>query len=116
MTDFAQPIILEPILVERIWGVTSLEPWHTDAAPLPKPIGEIWLTAETCVAANGPNTGQSLADLTALAPSDFGDPAAEGFPLLLKLLFPREKLSVQVHPNNQQAQDLGMPRGKTECW
>lgn len=45
-----------------------------------------------------------------------GDSRGEGFPLLIKLLFPREKLSVQVHPDDSQAQALGMPRGKTECW
>jgi mannose-6-phosphate isomerase len=38
------------------------------------------------------------------------------FPLLLKLIFPREKLSVQVHPDDVLAQSLGHPRGKTECW
>ncbi len=37
-------------------------------------------------------------------------------PLLVKMLFPAQKLSVQVHPNDAQAQALGQPRGKTECW
>ena len=34
----------------------------------------------------------------------------------MKLLFPNEKLSVQVHPDDAQAQKMGQPRGKTECW
>jgi len=38
------------------------------------------------------------------------------FPLLVKLLFPAEKLSVQVHPDDAQARALGETRGKTECW
>jgi mannose-6-phosphate isomerase len=38
------------------------------------------------------------------------------FPLLVKLLFPNDKLSVQVHPDDAQAQAMGQPRGKTECW
>ncbi len=38
------------------------------------------------------------------------------FPLLVKLLFPAEKLSVQVHPDDAQAKALGETRGKTECW
>ena len=38
------------------------------------------------------------------------------FPLLVKLLFPAEKLSVQVHPDDAWAQKLGETRGKTECW
>lgn len=109
-----EPVTLQPVLVERIWGVPSLSPWHKGGANAS--IGEIWLTAETCVAEAGAGEGHSLAALTAAAPVSFGDPRGEGFPLLIKLLFPREKLSVQVHPNDAEAQALGMPRGKTECW
>ena len=109
------PVALKPILAERIWGVRSLKPWHS-ADALEHPVGEIWLTAETCVATSGPNAGSTLAELTQAAPDAFGDPDGQGFPLLIKLLFPREKLSVQVHPNDAEAQALGMPRGKTECW
>jgi len=38
------------------------------------------------------------------------------FPLLVKFLFPAEKLSVQVHPDDAGAQRVGQPCGKTECW
>ncbi len=110
----AEPVTLSPVLVERIWGVDSLAPWHSGGENAS--IGEIWLTAESCVAESGAAKGHSLAALTAAAPVAFGDSREEGFPLLIKLLFPREKLSVQVHPNDAQAQALGMPRGKTECW
>lgn len=110
----AEPVTLEPILVERIWGMDSLAPWHEGGANAS--IGEIWLTAESCLAESGAGEGHSLAALTSAAPMAFGDPRGEGFPLLIKLLFPREKLSVQVHPNDADAQALGMPRGKTECW
>ena len=110
----AEPVTLAPVLVERIWGVDSLAPWHGGGANAS--IGEIWLTADTCVAETGAAEGHSLAALTTAAPVAFGDPRGEGFPLLIKLLFPREKLSVQVHPDDAQAQALGMPRGKTECW
>jgi mannose-6-phosphate isomerase len=41
---------------------------------------------------------------------------ATRFPLLLKFLFPHEKLSVQVHPDDVQALRVGQPWGKTECW
>ena len=39
-----------------------------------------------------------------------------GSPLLIKVIFAREKLSVQVHPDDKLAQKYGQPRGKTECW
>jgi mannose-6-phosphate isomerase len=37
-------------------------------------------------------------------------------PLLIKVLFAKEKLSVQVHPDDAMAHKYGEPRGKTECW
>lgn len=40
----------------------------------------------------------------------------QSLPLLAKYLFTSEKLSVQVHPNDDQARERGLPRGKTECW
>jgi mannose-6-phosphate isomerase len=42
--------------------------------------------------------------------------AGAGSPLLIKVIFAREKLSVQVHPDDRLAQKYGEPRGKTECW
>ena len=37
-------------------------------------------------------------------------------PLLVKYLFTSERLSIQVHPDDEQARARGLPRGKTECW
>lgn len=37
-------------------------------------------------------------------------------PLLVKWLFTSEKLSIQVHPNDVQAQERGLVTGKEECW
>lgn len=36
--------------------------------------------------------------------------------MLLKYIFTSEKLSVQVHPNDEQARARGGARGKSECW
>ena len=101
--------------MERIWGVQDLTPWSPKEVE-GGPIGEIWLTAEECRVANQSTGVATLAQCTAASPEQFGDPQHEGFPLLIKLLFPREKLSVQVHPDDAQARVQGMPRGKTECW
>jgi mannose-6-phosphate isomerase len=43
-------------------------------------------------------------------------PHENRFPLLTKFLFPRDKLSVQVHPDDEGARRIGQPCGKTECW
>jgi mannose-6-phosphate isomerase len=37
-------------------------------------------------------------------------------PLLVKYLFTSERLSIQVHPNDEQARARGLQRGKSECW
>ena len=109
------PITLKPIFQERIWGVETLPSWYP--APTPgQPIGEAWLTAETCLVSSGPFAGRSLAELATLYPEALANTSGVGFPLLIKTLFPREKLSVQVHPNDAEALALGQPRGKTECW
>jgi mannose-6-phosphate isomerase len=78
----------------------------------------VWLTGEMCAAATGPFAGQSLEKITAEHGRDLlGNTYGDGqFPLLIKLLFPKEKLSVQVHPDDAMAQKYGEPRGKTECW
>jgi mannose-6-phosphate isomerase len=61
--------------------------------------------------------GQTLAAVAAEASESFlGAGQGADFPLLVKLLFPDDKLSVQVHPDDAQAQTMGHPRGKTECW
>jgi mannose-6-phosphate isomerase len=111
------PFKLSPYFRTRVWGFNDLSPWY-DYQTDGEPIGEVWLTGEMCVAETGPLSGQSLKDITAahgqalLGPGRAGDE----FPLLVKVLFPKEKLSVQVHPDDLLAQKYGEPRGKTECW
>jgi len=46
----------------------------------------------------------------------FQDEADANDELLVKYLFTSEKLSVQVHPDDQQAQARGYTRGKDEAW
>lgn len=109
------PVSLRPIYSERVWGVETLPKWYAQPEA-GKPVGEAWLTAETCVVDAGKFAGVSLAEMTRRFPKEFAGGDAAEFPLLVKTLFPREKLSVQVHPNDAQAGALGLGRGKTECW
>lgn len=46
----------------------------------------------------------------------FDGPAGRHPPLLVKYIFTSEKLSIQVHPNDPQAQARGISGGKEECW
>jgi mannose-6-phosphate isomerase len=112
------PLLLKPEFRERIWGARDLSPIYGEA-PGTAPIGEVWLTGDHCQVANGPLAGTSLAELCRRFGRELvGETAPEPdrFPLLIKFLFPREKLSVQVHPDDEGARRLGQPCGKTECW
>ena len=40
----------------------------------------------------------------------------DDLPLLAKYIFTSERLSIQVHPNDEQARARGLRRGKSECW
>lgn len=109
------PVALEPIFAERVWGVAELPAPYAQPAP-GHPVGEVWLTAAECRVRSGAHAGRTLAELAQAYPRAFGADDGAGFPLLIKVLLPREKLSVQVHPDDAGARALGEPRGKTECW
>lgn len=112
------PLLLKPVFKERIWGTRDLSPLFAEAHGS-QPIGEAWLTGDECTVANGPLAGKTLGEITTQYGRELvGDstPQPDRFPLLMKFLFPREKLSVQVHPDDEGARRLGQPCGKTECW
>lgn len=112
------PFLLEPYFSPRPWGALDLSPVYPDRKFQQK-IGEAWLTGDDCRVANGPLAGRSLAQVTQeYGRALVGEAAREErrFPLLLKFLFPHDKLSVQVHPDDECAQRVGQPWGKTECW
>src|SRR3974377_1992244 len=111
------PLLLIPTFDERPWGVRDLRPIYTRIVK--EPIGESWLTwADSCIA-NGPLAGRTLGEIARRYRRDVVGTAAVfwgGFPLSVKFLFPAEKLSVQVHPDDAGAQRVGQLYGKTECW
>jgi mannose-6-phosphate isomerase len=112
------PLLMSPTFDPRPWGSEDLSPIYPNHR-FGEKIGEAWLTGDASQVANGPLTGESLAALSsrfrrALVGDAAQDPGR--FPLLLKFLFPHEKLSVQVHPDDEAARRAGQPWGKTECW
>jgi mannose-6-phosphate isomerase len=112
------PLLMLPAFDPRPWGTHDLAPIYPNHR-FEEKIGEAWLSGDDCKIANGPLVGKTLAQLGAEFHRDLvGDAARDPsrFPLLLKFLFPMEKLSVQVHPDDQQALRVGQPWGKTECW
>jgi len=109
---------MQPGFDPRPWGTQDLSPIYPNHR-FEQRIGEAWLTGDECKVANGPLGGKTLAQLSELYQRELVGQAARDerrFPLLLKFLFPHEKLSVQVHPDDTQALRVGQPWGKTECW
>jgi mannose-6-phosphate isomerase len=118
MMQSLYPLLMQPAFDPRPWGTEDLSPIYPNHR-FDKKIGESWLSGDDCKVANGPLTGKSLAQLSEQYQRELvGEAArdAKRFPLLLKFLFPHEKLSVQVHPDDEQAARVGEPWGKTECW
>ena len=109
---------MSPAFDPRPWGTLDLSPIYPNQKFTEK-IGEAWLTGDTCVVSNGPLAQRTLAELSKESGAELVGTAArdpQRFPLLLKFLFPAEKLSVQVHPDDATAKGFGEPWGKTECW
>ena len=110
---------MKPKFVERVWGRASLKPWYEETGTEGK-IGEAWLTGAECVIEGGENDGRTLGDLSAQCVGTLDGKSGVGeFPLLVKMLFPEEKLSVQVHPNDEEAKALGLSEGRRSagmCW
>jgi len=111
------PLLMKPLFDPRPWGRLDLSPIYP--RKFDEKIGESWLTGDNCVVTNGALAGKSLAELSSQYKRELiGDAPRDDdrFPLLLKFLFPQEKLSVQVHPDDAAAREIGQPCGKTECW
>jgi len=112
------PLLMSAAFDPRPWGTLDLSPIYPNQKFNEK-IGEAWLTGDNCFVTNGPLAKRSLAELSAEFGAELVGSAARDpkrFPLLMKFLFPEEKLSVQVHPDDATAQRFGESWGKTECW
>jgi mannose-6-phosphate isomerase len=119
-----EPVLtrIEPIFSPRPWGARSLAPLFPQQTNLREPLGEAWLTALESRVATGPFAGKSLGEGWHAMPTEWRGTRSggyENFPLLLKFLFPHDKLSIQVHPDDFYAakfEQAAGGRGKTEMW
>lgn len=119
-----EPLKLGPSFRRKIWGSTDLTPLFGKADG---PTGEAWYTHERNSVVEGPLEGRTIGSLLreyggrlmgagTRADGGFGSGKRAYFPILAKLLFPAQNLSVQVHPDDAYAFAHEDGPGKTEMW
>lgn len=117
------PLMFEPIFKSNLWAGRRL-PELFQRPDITEPIGEAWILSDVdgnpSRVTNGSRAGATLRKLLAeLGPRLTGPATLPNgrFPLLLKFIDAAQELSVQVHPNDEQARrKLPTGAGKTEAW
>jgi mannose-6-phosphate isomerase len=116
------PARLAPVFMSRIWGARNLSPLFPERSQEPESVGEAWLTGNDCRFATGEFAGRTLGEVWPDLPEEWTGTRLRGLariPLLVKFIFPAEKLSVQVHPDDAYAEQHEAAAGgigKTEMW
>lgn len=115
-----EPLFLEPIFMDKIWGGTKLKENFNYNIPTDT-IGECWgISAHKngdCKIINGEFKNKTLSTLWDNNRELFNNVEGDKFPLLTKILDANDNLSVQVHPDDKYAfVNENGELGKTECW
>ncbi len=120
MKNNLYPLKFYPVYKDYPWGGSRIpETYHRDVPP--GIYAESWEIADRDdgmgVVSNGPLAGQTLREVLQAAPTEILGSGSKGskFPLLVKLIDSKQKLSVQVHPNDRTAAEFG-GEAKTEMW
>lgn len=118
------PIKFEPILKDKIWGGRKLKTLLNKKSAS-NSAGESWeisdVEGDVSIVSNGWLSGKSLKEVLSEYKSDFVgrkvfEEFGNSFPLLIKFIDASSDLSVQLHPNDQLAQERHNSFGKTEMW
>ncbi len=120
-----QPLKFTRVLKEKVWGGREFETFfHVPLEPS-KNFGESWEVSAhphgLSVVDQGPWAGRTLPEILAaegarLVGKTVWEAHGTRFPLLIKYLDIHDKLSIQVHPDDEYAQSHGGESGKSECW
>lgn len=115
----SEPLFLQSVMQEKIWGGTKLRDEFGYEIPSDK-VGEYWAISAhphgVSTIKNGRFAGTGLDQLYAEHRELFGNSSEPVFPLLTKILDANDWLSVQVHPDDHYAMEHEGELGKTECW
>ncbi len=117
------PLIFEPIYKEVIWGGEMLRTHLNRELPKTEvPIGESWEIVDrddaVSVVDNGFLKGTTIRKLIESYGADIMGTKFKGgkFPLLVKMIDAGQRLSLQVHPDEQACKKLPGAEPKTEMW
>lgn len=124
MESALYPMKFMPLYKNKIWGGNKIKQLGFNYDPLPN-CGELWalsaVPGNESVIANGFLADNTLNEALEIYLGEligernyqhFGN----NFPLLVKLIDANDKLSIQVHPDDQLAHQRGLDNGKTEMW
>ncbi|MBI5032807.1 MAG: mannose-6-phosphate isomerase [Chloroflexi bacterium] len=117
--DKYYPLRLRAVAKEKIWGGRNLNHLLNKSIAQDQLIGETWEAWDGCIVENGEDQGATLGGLIEQDPQAMlGSTTQDNrFPLLFKFIDAQDDLSVQVHPDDAEAQRLeNYPFGKTEAW
>jgi len=112
---------MTPVFKDYLWGGTRLRDEFNKKTDLPV-VAESWEVSchpdGLSTIGNGVLTGQTLDSVLKLYPAWMGSQCAgmTEFPLLIKLIDARDKLSLQVHPDDEYARRVERQAGKNEMW
>lgn len=116
------PLILKAPLKDYIWGGTKLKDEYGFKSELER-VAEAWVVSchedGKCEVINGEMAGKTLNEVLDIWGKDaLGDicDGFDSFPILVKLIDAKDRLSVQVHPSDEYARKNEGDNGKTEMW
>lgn len=125
--SIAYPMRTKPVFKDYIWGGDKLVTKYNKQTDM-RPVAESWEVSaypkSSSIIGNGKFAGKTLRDVIKAHPELicgqkkkfglFGE--NKEFPVLIKLLDARDKLSLQVHPNDDYARKNENGSGKNELW
>ncbi len=118
------PMKFMPLFKNKIWGGNKIKEMGFDYSPLPN-CGEMWVLSamegNESVVSNGFLEGNTINEVLEIY---MGELIGEknfahfglDFPLLVKIIDANDRLSIQVHPDDELARQRGEANGKTEMW
>jgi mannose-6-phosphate isomerase len=120
MQNKLYPLLFHPVYKDYPWGGSRIPETYNRNQP-DGIYAESWEISDhddgMSIVSNGPFEGRTIREVLQKFPAEIMGSRVDGtkFPLLIKLIDAKQKLSVQVHPNDQTAAEFG-GEAKTEMW